>query len=306
MEWIIMWLELQIFGFRALWSPYFLAFVLILGLAYYLITGPYRHRFGGDEKPTGKQQIYFYMALFLLYAIKGAPIDLLSHIMLTAHMIQMAIYYLIFPIFIIKGIPAWIWKKIVNIPIIKPALKLLTKPLISLLLFNSLFSLYHIPAVFDFSKSSPIAHTTISLVILVAAFIVWWPLMTPLKEFDTMKPLLKLGYIVANGVLITPACVLIIFAPDPLFAAYSQDGAWIQAMALCVPTDVLTGISGSISGPELFSPMSTVEDQQLGGIIMKIMQEIVYGILLGRVFFKWFNRESRSIDPLPSTPISEN
>ncbi len=301
-----MWLELQIFGFRALWSPYFLIYVLILGLTYYLITGPYRHRFGSNEKPTGKQQAFFYMALFLLYAVKGAPIDLLSHIMLTAHMIQMAIYYLVFPIFIIKGIPVWIWRKVVNLPVIKPALKILTKPLISLLLFNSLFSLYHIPAIFDYSKSSPVAHTTISLIILVAAFIVWWPLITPMKEFDTMKPLVKLGYIVANGVLITPACVLIIFAPDPLFAAYSQDGAWIQAMALCVPGDVLTGISSSISGPELFSPMSILEDQQLGGIIMKIMQEIVYGILLGRVFFKWFNEESRSIDPLPTTPISEN
>lgn len=300
-----MWLELQIFGFRALWSPYFLVYVLLLGLAYYLITGPYRHRFGGDEKPTGKQQLFFYTALLLLYLIKGAPIDLLSHIMLSAHMVQMAMFYLVFPIFIIKGIPLWIWRKVVNAPVIKPALQLLTKPLISLLLFNSLFSLYHIPAIFDFSKSSPIAHTSISLIILVAAFIVWWPLLAPLKEYDTMSPLLKLGYIVANGVLITPACVLIIFAPDPLFAAYSQNGAWMQAMALCVPSDVLTGISSSISGPELFSPMSAEEDQQLGGIIMKIMQEIVYGILLGRVFFSWFNKESRSIDPLPSTPVSE-
>lgn len=301
-----MWLELQVFGFRALWSPYFLIYLLILGLLYFLITGPYHQKFGGDEKPTGKQQIFFYSALFLLYAVKGAPIDLLSHIMLTAHMIQMAIYYLIFPIFIIKGIPVWIWKKVVYAPVIKPIVKLLTKPLISLLLFNTLFSLYHIPAIFDFSKSSPIAHTSISLVILVAAFIVWWPILAPLKEFDTMKPLLKIGYIVANGVLITPACVLIIFSDVPLFAAYSQEGAWIQAMALCVPGDILEGLTFPISGPELFSPMSTLEDQQLGGIIMKIMQEIVYGILLGRVFFKWFNKESRSIDPLPAAPLSES
>ncbi|WP_373895909.1 cytochrome c oxidase assembly factor CtaG [Virgibacillus natechei] len=295
-----MWLELQIFGFRALWSPYFLTYVLILALLYFLITGPYRHKFGGEERPSVGQQISLYLGLFLLYVVKGAPIDLLSHIMLTAHMIQMAIYYLVFPILIIKGIPAWIWRKVVRAPVIKPMIKILTKPIVSLLLFNTLFSLYHIPAVFDFSKSSLIAHSSISVIILIAAFIVWLPVLSPLKEFDTMSPLLKMGYILANGVLITPACALIIFADHPLFAAYSQGGAWMQALALCVPGDVLQGLAVPLSGPEMFSSLSTMNDQQLGGIIMKIVQEITYGILLGIVFFKWVNKESKEIDPLPA------
>ncbi|MFD1360221.1 cytochrome c oxidase assembly factor CtaG [Lentibacillus salinarum] len=297
-----MWLELQIFGFRALWSPYYLLFVLALALIYYMMTGPYRHKFGGkgEAKPSGKQQFFFYGGLVLLYAVKGAPVDLLSHIMLTAHMIQMAIYYIIFPIFIIKGIPVWLWQKIIYRPVVKPVLKFFSIPLISLLLFNTLFSFYHLPAIFDFAKESQVAHTSISLIILVAAFIVWWPILSPLQEFDRMTPLAKIFYIFANGVLITPACALIIFADTPVYAAYSQDGAWLQALALCVPPDVLQGLSSVISGPEMFSPMSTLEDQQLGGIIMKIMQEITYGTILARVFFKWFNTESLKVDPLPA------
>lgn len=294
-----MWLELQIFGFRALWSPYFLLFVLGLALAYFLITGPYRHKFGGGDKPSKKQQSFFYIALFLLYTVKGSPIDLLTHIMLTTHMMQMAIYYLVFPILIIKGIPKWLWEKIVFRPVIRPALSFLSKPLISLLLFNILFSFYHLPAIFNFAKSSQIAHSSISVTILIAAFIVWWPVLTPIKEFDRMPPLGKIFYIFANGALITPACVLIIFADVPIYATYSQDGAWMQALALCVPNDVLQGLTYAISGPEMFSPMTTLEDQQLGGIIMKISQEITYGVILARIFFGWFNRESLRIDPLP-------
>lgn len=294
-----MWLELQIFGFRALWSPYYMIFVLGLVLAYYLLTGPYRHKFGGDEKPTGKQQFHFYLAMVLLYSVKGSPIDLLTHIMLTAHMIQMAIYYLIIPILVIKGIPAWMWRKFVTFPIIKPVVSLVTKPLISLLLFNTLFSFYHIPDVFDFTKSSPVVHTIVSTIILISAFILWWPIVTPLKEHDTIPPLLKIGYIFANGVLFTPACVLIIFASVPLFATYSESGAWIQALSLCVPSDVLNGLSGALTGPEMFSPMSTLEDQQLGGIIMKIMQEITYSYILARIFFSWFSRDRMKVDPMP-------
>ncbi|WP_164215348.1 cytochrome c oxidase assembly factor CtaG [Virgibacillus sp. YIM 98842] len=301
-----MWLELQIFGFRALWSPYFLLFVAGLALLYFLVTGPFRHKFGGNEKPSVKQQIFFYTAMVLLYAVKGAPVDLLSHIMLSFHMTQMAIYYLVFPILVIKGLPVWIWEKILYARFIKPMLRLLTKPVVSLLLFNTLFSLYHIPAIHDFSKTSQLAHTSISLIILVAAFIVWLPILAPLKELDRIKPLGKILYIFANGVLITPACVLIIFANEPLFLTYSSEGAWMQAMALCVPGDVLQGITYAISGPEMFSPMSTLVDQQLGGIIMKIMQEITYGFILASVFFKWFNKDSLKVDPAPAPAEPQN
>jgi putative membrane protein len=34
-----------------------------------------------------------------------------------------------------------------------------------------------------------------------------------------------------------------------------------------------------------------VEDQQTGGVIMKIIQEIVYGTVIGYVFFRWARRE---------------
>lgn len=297
-----MWLELQIFGFRALWSPYFFLFCVAIGVIYYLVTGPYRHKFGGEgeEVPTRKQHTLMYIALLVLYAVKGSPVDLLSHIMLTAHMLQMALFLLLFPILVIKGIPLWIWKKILETKVIGSMIKLLTKPLISLLLFNGLFSVYHLPVVFDFSKSSPIWHFLIHGVLLIAAFIVFIPLLLPFKEINTMHPLLKVGYIFANGVLITPACALIIFAGTPVFSAYLDEGAWIQALAICVPGDVLDGISFGLSGPEMFSPLSTINDQQLGGVIMKVLQEVIYLSLLGTVFAGWFSERSKQNDPIPT------
>src|SRR5699024_2778395 len=297
-----MWLNIQIFGFRALWSPYFFLFVLFLSLIYFLVTGPYRHKFTNAARVTRGQQIYFYVGMMLLYIIKGSPIDLMSHIMLSAHMAQLAVFYLIFPILIIKGIPNWMWEKFIALPVIKPVFKIITMPLVAMLLFNGLFSLFHMPAIFDFSKSSQVAHTGISLVILVTAFAMWWPVVVPIKRLDKLNPLLKIGYIFANGALITPACALIIFAGDPLFKAYSSEGIWMQAMALCVPSDVLDGLAPTISGAEMFSPLSTVEDQQTGGIIMQTLIQIIYGTMIGRVFFNWFSKRSLAIDPLPSEP----
>lgn len=292
-----MWLELQIFGFRGLWSPYYMLFVLALGIAYYLITVTFRNK--KESVPSGIQFLYFYTGLLLLYVVKGSPVDLLSHIMFTSHMLQMALYYLVFPILIIKGVPIWIWRKIFNFPVLDKVLAILTKPLIALLLFNGLFSMYHIPSIFDFTKANGLSHTIITTIILVTAFLMWWPIFTPLKEMDKLSPLLKIGYIFANGVLITPACGLIIFSQESLYATYSESTGWIQALSLCVPIDVLNGLS--LTGPEMFSPLPIIEDQQLGGILMKITQEIVYGMVLSSVFFPWFRKGSGKVDPLPVT-----
>src|SRR5699024_9140752 len=57
---------------------------------------------------------------------------------------------LVFPIFMIKGIPEWIWRKFVNIRFVKLIVKFFTKPLISLLLFYGFFSIYFLQVVFYF------------------------------------------------------------------------------------------------------------------------------------------------------------
>lgn len=294
-----MWLDLQIFGFRGLWSPYFAIYLIILSVLYYLITGPLRKKFGEVEKPTIQQQLSFYSGMLLLYAVKGAPIDLLAHIMLSAHMAQVAIYLLVFPIFIIKGIPEWIWEEVFNLRGLKTILKIFSQPLVALILFNLLFSLYHMPIIFDFSKSSRPLHWTISIIMLFMAFMLWWNILTPLKQYERLQPLLKMLYLLGSAALITPACALIIFADQPLFSAYQADGAWLQAMSLCVPKDVLTGLASTISGPEMFSPLSINDDQQLGGIVMQTLTTVIYGVMIGRVFFTKFAIQPDTVDPLP-------
>ena len=298
-----MFSRLQIFGFRALWSPYFLLFIISLAVLYFLITGPLRKKFAKEdvERPTTKQQISFYLGRALLYAVKGSPIDLLSHISFLAHMIQMAMYYLLFPILIIRGIPKWVWMKVFNTRVLKPILKLLTKPVVAVFLFNFLFSLYHMPAILDFSKSNNIAHSSISTIVLFGAFCMWWPLLAPIKEHQIKKPLIKVFYIFANGMLITPACGLIIFAPESLYDTYSNMEMWANALSLCVPLDILNSLTASgLNGPEFFTNISLLHDQQAAGIVMKVLQEVIYGTVLAKVFFSWYGSESRGIDPIPN------
>ncbi|GGJ54852.1 putative membrane protein [Anoxybacillus voinovskiensis] len=281
--------SLQMFGFMALWSPFFFLLLLLIGAFYALLVGPWRRKWATEHPPSRKQKTYFYTGLVLLYVIKGSPIDLLGHLMFSVHMTQMAILYLIVPQCFILGIPNGMYEKLFRVDAIKRVYAFLTKPLIALLLFNGLFSFYHVPFIFDVIKTNMIYHATVTTILFIAAWCMWWPVINKLPEWQTLSGIKKVGYIFANGVLLTPACALIIFADTPLYRTFSDPSAWLNALQLCVPSGTLASLH--LTGPQMFLSMSLLNDQQLGGVLMKIIQEIVYGTMLFFIFIDWYQKE---------------
>jgi putative membrane protein len=299
-------MPLSIFGFRALWSPWFLL-IIILGIALYLLlTTKMRHRFQ-DTHPVTKSQIFFFMTgMVLLYVVKGSPVDLLGHILFSIHMVQMAVLLLMVAPLIMMGIPNWMWKKVFDIKILDRMISFFTKPILSLLLFCGMFSVYHIPLILDNVKLSAPLHTIFTITLFVSAVFFWWPILNTLKGQPKLHGLKKIGYIILSAILITPACSLIIFVDVPVYETYKSGEAWLQAMALCVPASTLSGLSGlGISGPELFTDMPTLVDQQLGGIIMKVVQELVYVGVLGSIFIKWYKEEQDNAEEITANALLE-
>ncbi|MCD7033928.1 cytochrome c oxidase assembly factor CtaG [Metabacillus sp. GX 13764] len=281
--------NISIFGFEALWSPYFFLFITGCTCFYFFLINRKGDKFRKRENVSPKQMMYFTAAMVFIYALKGSPLDLLSHLMFSAHMIQMALLYLLVPPLLIAGIPVWMWKRFTAIPGIRQIFTFFTKPLLALILFNGLFSLYHFPAVFDFLKSGHFFHSAASIFLFFSALCMWWPLFNKFEDKNKLNGLMKIGYIFANGMLLTPACALIIFSKTPLYLTYSDPASWMHAMQLCVPSGTLSGLN--LSGPEMFNSLPVMDDQQLGGVAMKIIQEIIYGAVLASVFFNWAKEE---------------
>ncbi len=292
-------MPLSIFGFRALWSPWFLLSLVAVVLLYFLITVIWRHRFEGSTPLTKNQIIFFLSGMTLLYIVKGSPVDLLGHILFSVHMAQMVVLLLIVAPFLIMGIPNWIWKKAFEIKIIDRIFRLFTNSVISLMTFTIAFSAYHYPMILDFVKLSIPLHAIFTLTIFMSAVFLWWPLVNTLEGQPKLHGLKKIGYIVLSALLVTPACALIIFVDVPVYETYSSGEAWLQAMALCVPAGTLSGLAGlGISGPEMFTNMTTVNDQKLGGILMKVGQELIYIVVMGKIFFKWAYDERANADEI--------
>ncbi len=58
----------------------------------------------------------------------------------------------------------------------------MTKPLIALLVFNGIFSIYHIPVVMDAVKMNVFIHASYTILLFVLALFLWWPLTNKLEE----------------------------------------------------------------------------------------------------------------------------
>jgi len=285
---------LSYFSFSDLWSPFFLVFMLAVATLYSFLVGPWRYPFRGSEPVTIGRQIAFYLSVVLLYAVHGGPLSLMGHLMFTFHMTDMAISYILVPPILLYGVPAWMWRALLSLPIWKP-FRFLGKPLIGLLLFNLMFSVYHLPNIHDWIMVHYFVHSLYYVGLLLTALLNWWHVSAPVPEWAELTPLRRLGFIFLNSLLLTPACVLIIFASGPLFSVYNDPQAWAEAMRYCVSSSS-AALLAEFNGPGFFSVLTPHEDQQLGGIIMKLLQEFVNIWALFTVFMQWYRKERAQED----------
>lgn len=261
--------DLSTYAFWELWNP-------ILFISVLFIFGIYLYKTRSREESysvSSVRKLSFLAGLIMLFSALGSPLHILGdEYLFSAHMLQQSIVYIIVPPFILLGLPEKMVTPLIHFCQKFKFFMIITKPLISLLLFNILFSFYHIPMVFDALVSNAVFHNISHLLLMIAAFLMWIPVIPPTKSLDSLSSMKKIAYIFGAGILLTPACALIIFAENPMYATYA-------------------------AAPQLFEWLPPLDDQQLGGIIMKILQELMFGSIIGYVFFKWA-KEERLKDPM--------
>ncbi|GAA4713703.1 cytochrome c oxidase assembly protein [Brevibacillus fulvus] len=254
-------------SFTELWSPEIMLIAILIAVLYLAVVGSWRKQFAHSAPVSGKKKAAFLIGLLVFYLAEGSPISYYGHhFLFSAHMLQQALLYFTMPLLILVGTPDWLLRSLLQNKVVDNIWSFMTRPLIALFTFNVLFSFYHMPFIFDAAMEAHWFMTVYHIVLVITAFQMWWPIISPIAEEQQMSDLRKLAYIFGNGVLITPACALIIFADHLIYETYSNV-------------------------PQVFSMLAAFDDQRLGGIIMKTVQEIVYGSVLAYTFYKWYNKE---------------
>lgn len=250
-------------------EPVLLGLIVTVATAYYLSVGPLRSRIApGEPFPTG-HAIVFGLGLAALFFNEGSPLhDLAERYLLSAHMLQhLLLTYAIAPV-LLAATPKWLLRASLANERVRPIMRVLLHPLTTFAFFTLVMSVYHLPQVYDRALTNTSLHHAVHVVILFAALMVWWPVMSPIKELPRPPYIVRVAYLFLLPVAQWPIFGGITFAPDPLYAAYAN-----------MPTRAFG--------------LSVMEDQQIGGVIMKVAGVLAFGIPFIVTFLQWFSSEDK-------------
>jgi len=233
------------------------------------------------QTPTPSQKLFFFSGLMLMFASLNGPIHDLSDVYLfSAHMVQHLLLTLVMPALLIAGVPGWMLRPLLSNRPVAAVARFLTRPVICYVVFNVVIAAWHLPPLYNAAMADHSIHILEHLMFMAAAVLMWWPLLSPLPELPRLAYPGQMLYSFLMTIPMSITAVYIAMADSVLYPAYS-------------------------AAPRIF-PLSPLEDQLLGALIMWIPGGIIFYIVMTVVFFKWNARGEDStagaqVDWKPST-----
>lgn len=243
--------------------------ILALLVLYILAVWPLRkHLAPGAPLEKGRVVAFVTGVLVLILAV-ATPIDTIGESSLfSVHMLQHVILMFILPPFLIWGCPNWLIDFALRMEGFGPILRFFTKPVVACFFFNFLLILWHIPSMYEFALRDSFVHLLEHVCYVVTAIAMYWPLLEPGTEPSKTHPGVKLLYILAVSLAQLPLFAALCFSEHVLYPTYA-------------------------AAPRI-TDLSPLEDQILGGVIMKITAILFTVVNIVVCFYRWAKTEPRS------------
>lgn len=258
-------------------EPYLVGGLIFFGWLYAILTGPLRSRLEGGAPYPIRQAVEFYAALLIFYLAVGSPLDQISErFLLSAHMVQHQLLMYPAAVLFLLGLPEWLVRPVTAARALRGPLWLLTRPLVAGGLFVLTFSVWHLPALYDWALQDKIVHVVEHLMFFAVALLYWWPLLSPSREFPPISYAGQMLYLVVVAIGLTPVFAFITFSTDILYPTYEY-------------------------APRIIAGFSPLGDQVLAGALMKIGGMGVAFAAFAVSFYRWY-RSSHLTDHAPNFP----
>jgi len=207
-----------------------------------------------------------------------SPLDEIADQLESAHMVQHLILIVVAPPLLIMGEPvrAFVWAlprrlrtslpRWLGIPFWRWLGFSLTAPSVAFSLHAIALIVWHAPPPYDAAVRNETIHAVEHLCFLGTALLFWWTVMAP-PGLRRLSVALRVPYVIGMSLVGAAIGALLTFATSSLYHAYGNSAAaW---------------------------GMTTLEDQQLAGLIMWIPGGFAYLIAAAALFMNWMQADER-------------
>ncbi|WP_165491878.1 cytochrome c oxidase assembly protein [Egibacter rhizosphaerae] len=253
--------------------PYLGAWLLSAALLAWYFLARARLAPPRDGAPSRRQIASFVGGVVALHLATDWPIAALGGgYLASAHVVQFILISFVAMPLLLAGVPAWLARRVLRSGGIAVA-RWLARPLPALAIFNGTLLATHSPLLLDPSLESQVAKLVIDLAWILAAIVLWMPVLSPLPEVPRLSPPAQMAYLFGQSVLPTIPASFLTFAAFPLYEVY-----------------------------ELAPPVHGFDatmDQRFAGLAMKVVAGLLLWVRIARIWFRW--SASEEADPPPPT-----
>ena len=224
----------------------------------------------GTAPATRFQQTCFGLGVFTILLASFWPVhDLAEGYLYSLHMVQHLLYTMIAAPLLLLGTPAWLARWILTPRWLFSTVRSVSRFLPAIVIFNVVIVLTHWPAFVDLTLRSALVHFLAHTVLLLSAFVIWMPILSPLPEIPRLTPIARMVFLFLQTIVPTIPASFLTFGDHPLYRRYE-------------------------TLPKLWG-INAMQDQLIAGLIMKIGAGMLLMFLIGVIFFHWVATE----DPNP-------
>ena len=251
-------------------------------LGLFLAALLYVNGLGKWDKPSHPinawQKGSFFAGILALFLALQSPLDPLAEHYFFVHQVQHLLLRMVGPLLVLlgapltpmlRGLPLWLRqgavRPLVRQPWVRQGYQRLTNPVAAVALFLVALYFWQVPGLHDLAVRNDYVHEVMHFTMLFSGFLFWWLVIDPKPHRSRLHYGLRVLYL---GLIVLPNTVLgagITFARGLLYQSYAEVEQPIFLDALV--------------------------DQQLGGLFLWVIGDMMSIIAAGIVMIMWYQRE---------------
>jgi putative membrane protein len=219
----------------------------------------------GSRVPTSASRVLFHGALALMFlTLNGWLHELSDTYLFSAHMVQhLVLAFAVAPL-MLMGVTGDMLRPLIRPRLVRGVAERVLRPTWCFAIFNIVVAGWHLPPLYNYALAHHWAHIAQHLLLLAAAVLMWWPVLSPLAELPRLSYPGQMLYLFLLSIPMAVIAVYISYSDGLLYPMYATK-------------------------PRVWA-VSPMEDQMIGGLIMWIPGGLFFYTIISVIFYRWNQR----------------